>query len=337
MPSYYTKLQCLCPIWSSHSGNWRLLSSREWLWRILLPPMKMEPHPTKQLPSKFHSENYKWTVNLIWKLCKITSSAHASVYIIYITFIHPRQIYCSTLYTIQTTDAYPHAHTNHLFLYVIWSFHGNYMKQSLLRGSAMQWWSSETVRYSLSLQLDVITGYITGINTACGHIIRHTNSWWKRQRQSLKCWTHIPLHRLIAQDFTKFVSRWQFKAYIYIYLLLFGNIHWTRVFFLTHAICIKLPWILFTVNILLNYILLCVSLFTLTYTTLTHSFIYISVASTSVRSVINLFHSSSYQHSCNYFHPKISVLQQNDSHMTEDMLHIRSSTSFISLHWLPLS
>ena len=65
----------------------------------------------------------------------------------------------------------------------------------------------------------------------------------------------------------------------------------------------------------------CVSLFTLTYTTHTHSFTHpfihsfihsLSVASTSVRSVINLFHSSSYQHLCNYFQPKISVLQQND-------------------------
>ena len=85
-----------------------------------------------------------------------------------------------------------------------------------------------------------------------------THQFLMKEGQSLKCWTHIPLHRLIAQDFTKYVSRWQFKAYIYIYIYLplFGNIHWTRVFFLTHAICIKLQWILFTVNILLNYILL---------------------------------------------------------------------------------
>jgi hypothetical protein len=109
-----------------------------------------------------------------------------------------------------------HAHTNHLFLYVIWSFQGNYMKQSLM-GSAMQWWSSETVCCSPSLQLGVTTGYIMGINSACVHITRHTNSWCKRQRQSLQCWMHIPLHMLIAQDFTKFVSRWQFKAYIYRY------------------------------------------------------------------------------------------------------------------------
>jgi len=48
------------------------------------------------------------------------------------------------------------------------------------------------------------------------------------------------LDRLIAQDFTKFVSRWQFKAYIRVYLLPFGNKHWTSVFFLIQAICIKL-------------------------------------------------------------------------------------------------
>jgi hypothetical protein len=42
----------------------------------------------------------------------------------------------------------------------------------------------------------------------------------------------------------------------YIYLLLFGNKHWTSVFFLMQAICIKLQWNLFTVNILFNYILL---------------------------------------------------------------------------------
>jgi len=34
----------------------------------------------------------------------------------------------------------------------------------------MQWWSSETVSCSPSLQPDVMTGYIMGINTACGHI-----------------------------------------------------------------------------------------------------------------------------------------------------------------------
>jgi len=99
LPSCYIKLQRLCHIWSTHSGNWRLPSSMEWLWRILLPPLKMKPHPTKQVPSILHSQNYKWTVNLIWKLCTIiTSSAHASVYIIYITYTHPRQIYCSTLH-----------------------------------------------------------------------------------------------------------------------------------------------------------------------------------------------------------------------------------------------
>jgi hypothetical protein len=46
------------------------------------------------------------------------------------------------------------------------------------------------------------------------------------------------LEKLIAQDFTKFVSRWQFKAYMY--LLPFGNKYWTSMFFLIQAICIKL-------------------------------------------------------------------------------------------------
>jgi len=148
-------------------------------------PTEDEATSYKTVTFQFNSKNYKWTVNLIWKLCTIISSAHASVYIIYVTFIQPRQIDCSTFYIIQTkithhtTDARTHAHTNHLFLYVIriiWSFHGNYMKQSLLRGSAMQWWSSETVGCAPSLQLDVMTGYIMGINTAHGHITRHTNS-----------------------------------------------------------------------------------------------------------------------------------------------------------------
>jgi len=71
------------------------------------------------------------------------------------------------------------------------------MKQSLLRGSVMQWWSSETVGCSPSLQLDVTTGYIMSINTTCGHITRHANSWWKKQTVSGM------LYRLIAQDFTK--------------------------------------------------------------------------------------------------------------------------------------
>ena len=62
------------------------------------------------------------------------------------------------------------------------------------------------------------------------------------------------LEKLIVQDFTKFVSRWQFKAYMY--LLPFGNKYWTSMFFLIQAICIKLQWNLFTVNILFNYILL---------------------------------------------------------------------------------
>jgi len=46
------------------------------------------------------------------------------------------------------------------------------------------------------------------------------------------------LEKLIVQDFTKFVSRWQFKAYMY--LLPFGNKYWTSMFFLIQAICIKL-------------------------------------------------------------------------------------------------
>jgi len=62
------------------------------------------------------------------------------------------------------------------------------------------------------------------------------------------------LDRLIAQDFTKFVSRWQFKAYIY--ALPFGNKHWMSVFFLIRAICIKVQLNLFTVNILSSYIFL---------------------------------------------------------------------------------
>lgn len=136
-------------------------------------------------------------------------------------------------------------------IWMIWSFFSNYMKQSHLRRSAMQWWSSETVSCSPSLQLDVMTGYIMGINKACGHITQHTNSWWKRQRQSLKCWTGW----LLKTSLNLFLDGSSRHMY-YIYLLLFGNKHWTSVFFLMQAICIKLQWNLFTVNILFNYILL---------------------------------------------------------------------------------
>jgi len=93
------------------------------------------------------------------------------------------------------------------------------MKQSLLRGLAMQWWSSETVGCSPSLQLDVTTGYIMGINTACGHITWHTNSWQKRQRQPLKCWTGW----LLKTSLNLFLDGSSRHIYEYIYFLLETN------------------------------------------------------------------------------------------------------------------
>jgi hypothetical protein len=104
-------------------------------------------------------------------------------------------------------------------------------------------------RFSPSLQLDVTTGYIMGINTACGHITWHANSWWKRQRQSLKCWTGW----LLKTSLNLFLDG--SSRHIYIHLLPFGNKHWTSVFFLIQAMCIKLHWNLFAVNILFNYVL----------------------------------------------------------------------------------
>jgi len=80
------------------------------------------------------------------------------------------------------------------------------MKQSHLRGSAMQWWNSETVSCSSSLQFDVMTGYSMWPHHS-------TRQFLMKEAETVS----EMLDRLIAHDFTKFVSRWQFKAYIYIF------------------------------------------------------------------------------------------------------------------------
>ena len=133
------------------------------MWRILLLPIKMEPHPTKQLPSKFNSKNYKCTVNLIWKLCKITSSAHPSVYIIYITLIQPRHILFHFLYHTdknylphyRCTDACTHQPLVSICdLKLSWQLYET--KPSHGISHAMM--EFRTVCCSLSLQLDVTRG-----------------------------------------------------------------------------------------------------------------------------------------------------------------------------------